>query len=69
MPGSANTGAIALATKKPGMALDLAMASQRLYPALTHELGMDLEYAKKLAQNILLTTLESMYERGVGEAP
>lgn len=33
------------------------------------DLGMDLEYAKKLAQNILLTTLESMYERGVGEAP
>ena len=41
---SANTGAIALATKKPGLALDLAMASQRLYAGLSRELGMDLEY-------------------------
>jgi glycine/D-amino acid oxidase-like deaminating enzyme len=42
---SANSGAIALATKKPGIALDLAMASQRLYPALAEELGTDVEYA------------------------
>lgn len=42
---SANSGAIAMATKKPGPALDLAMASQRLYPGLSAELGMDLEYA------------------------
>jgi sarcosine oxidase subunit beta len=42
---SANSGAIALATKKPGLSLDLAMASQRLYPALSTELGMDVEYA------------------------
>ena len=41
---AANTGAIALATKKPGAALDLAMASQRLYPGLASELGTDLEY-------------------------
>lgn len=42
---SANSGAIAMATKKPGLSLDLAMASQRLFPDLTAELGMDLEYA------------------------
>ena len=42
---SANSGAIAMATKKPGLSLDLALASQRLYPALGAELGMDLEYA------------------------
>ena len=42
---SANSGAIAMATKNPGPALDLAMASQRLYPELSAELGMDLEYA------------------------
>ena len=42
---SANSGAIALATKKPGLSLDLAMASQRLYPALSAELGIDVEYA------------------------
>jgi sarcosine oxidase subunit beta len=41
---SANSGAIAMATKKPGLSLDLAMASQRLYPALANELGMDVEY-------------------------
>ena len=34
---SANTGAIAMATKKPGPALDLAMASQRLYHGLSAE--------------------------------
>jgi sarcosine oxidase subunit beta len=42
---SANSGAIALATKRPGLSLDLAMASQRLYPSLSDELGMDIEYA------------------------
>jgi sarcosine oxidase subunit beta len=33
-----------MATKKPGLALDLAMASQRLYPGLAAELGRDVEY-------------------------
>lgn len=42
---SANSGAIAMATKKPGLSLDLALASQTLYPDLGAELGMDLEYA------------------------
>lgn len=42
---SANSGAIAMATKKPGLSLDLAMASQRLYPGLGDELGMDVEYS------------------------
>ncbi|MGZ8268998.1 MAG: NAD(P)/FAD-dependent oxidoreductase, partial [Burkholderiales bacterium] len=42
---SANSGAIAMATKKPGLALDLAMASQRLYPELGEALGADLEYS------------------------
>ena len=41
---SANTGAIALSTKKPGLALELAMASQRLYPGLAGEFGSDVEY-------------------------
>jgi glycine/D-amino acid oxidase-like deaminating enzyme len=41
---SANSGAIAMATKKPGLALDLAMASQRLYPGLKAELGSDVDY-------------------------
>lgn len=41
---SANSGAIAMATKKPGLALELAMASQRLYPGLKAELGSDVDY-------------------------
>lgn len=41
---SVNSGVISMATKKPGLSLDLAMASQRLYPALSAELGMDVEY-------------------------
>ncbi len=41
---SVNSGVISMATKKPGLALDLAMASQRLYPGLAAELGMDVEY-------------------------
>ncbi len=41
---SVNSGVISMATKKPGSALDLAMASQRLYPGLAAELGMDVEY-------------------------
>jgi glycine/D-amino acid oxidase-like deaminating enzyme len=41
---SVNSGVISMATKKPGAALDLAMASQRLYPELARELGMDIEY-------------------------
>lgn len=41
---SVNSGVISMATKKPGLSLDLAMASQRLYPALAAELGMDVEY-------------------------
>jgi len=41
---SVNSGVISMATKKPGLALDLAMASQRLYPGLCAELGADVEY-------------------------
>ena len=41
---SVNSGVISMATKKPGLSLDLAMASQRLYPGLRAELGMDVEY-------------------------
>ncbi len=33
------------------------------------DLGMNLDFAKRLAQNIMLTTLATLYERGVGEAP
>jgi glycine/D-amino acid oxidase-like deaminating enzyme len=41
---AANTGSINMATKKPGAALALGMASQRLYGGLAQELGRDLEY-------------------------
>jgi sarcosine oxidase subunit beta len=41
---AANTGSINMATKKPGIALSLGMASQRLYGGLAQELGCDLEY-------------------------
>jgi sarcosine oxidase subunit beta len=40
----ANPGAVNMITKKPGPALRLAQASQRLYPGLTEELGTDVEY-------------------------
>jgi hypothetical protein len=33
------------------------------------DLGMDFDYARHLAQKILITTLSTLYERGVGEAP
>jgi glycine/D-amino acid oxidase-like deaminating enzyme len=41
---AANTGSINMATKKPGAALALGMASQRLYSGLAQELGRDIEY-------------------------
>jgi glycine/D-amino acid oxidase-like deaminating enzyme len=41
---SANPGAVNMITKKPGPALDLAQASQRLYPGLSAELQTDVEY-------------------------
>jgi sarcosine oxidase subunit beta len=41
---SANSGVISMATKKAGLSLELAMASQRMYPGLSAELGMDVEY-------------------------
>jgi len=41
---SANSGVISLATKKPGPALDLALASQKLFTTLAADLGTDLEY-------------------------
>jgi glycine/D-amino acid oxidase-like deaminating enzyme len=42
---SANAGSINMATKKAGLTLDLAMASQRLYENLAAELRCDIEYA------------------------
>ena len=42
---AANAGSINMATKKPGFALALGMASQRLYSGLAQELGCDVEYA------------------------
>jgi len=42
---SANSGVISLATKKPGLALDLAIASQRMFEGLGRELGADVEYS------------------------
>lgn len=41
---AANSGVISLATKKPGLALDLALVSQRMFPGLSAELGYDVEY-------------------------
>lgn len=41
---AANSGVISLATKKPGLALDLALVSQQMFPALSAELGYDVEY-------------------------
>ena len=41
---SANPGAVNMITKKPGPALRLAQASQRLYPGLSEKLGTDVEY-------------------------
>lgn len=58
---STNTGAIAMATKKPGLALDLAMASQRLYPGLAAELGMDVEYMVEGNLIIAETETEAAY--------
>ena len=54
---SANSGAIAMATKKPGLALDLAMASQRLYPGLKAELGSDVDYV--VEGNLIIAETES----------
>lgn len=58
---STNTGAIAMATKKPGPSLDLAMASQRLYPGLAAGLGMDVEYAVEGNLIIAETETEAAY--------
>jgi sarcosine oxidase subunit beta len=41
---AANSGVISLATKKPGIALDLALVSQRMFPTLSAELDADVEY-------------------------
>ena len=41
---AANAGGINLATKKPGLAMQLGIASQRLYGGLAAELGTDLEH-------------------------
>jgi len=41
---SANPGAVAMATKSPGLALRMAQASQRLYENLSEEIGTDVEY-------------------------
>lgn len=42
---AANAGSINMVTKKPGLALALGMASQRLYMGLARELGCDIEYS------------------------
>src|SRR6185436_17841460 len=57
---AANSGAIALGTKKPGLALDLAMASQRLYAGLAAELGMDIEYI--VEGNLIIAETETEVE-------
>lgn len=58
---SVNSGVVSLATKKPGLALDLAQASQRLYPELGRELGADLEYVADGGMVIAETETEAAY--------
>lgn len=39
-------GYVAVSTKKPGLMMELALASKRLYPQLVKELGRDVEYVE-----------------------
>ena len=55
---SANPGAVNMITKKPGPALRLAQASQRLYPGLTEQLGTDVEY---LVTGTLIVVFGAIY--------
>lgn len=65
---AANTGAIALGTKKPGLALDLAMASQRLYPGLSAELDTDIEYLTEGSLIIAETETEAGFLEQLAQA-
>jgi glycine/D-amino acid oxidase-like deaminating enzyme len=58
---SANPGAVNMITKKPGPALALAQASQRLYPGLSEELGVDVEYAVSGTLIVAETEFEMEY--------
>lgn len=58
---SANPGAVNMITKKPGPALTLAQASQRLYPGLSEELGVDVEYAISGTLIVAETDFEMKY--------
>ena len=58
---SVNSGVISLATKKPGLALDLAQASQHLYADLGRELDADLEYVADGGMVIAETETEAAY--------
>jgi sarcosine oxidase subunit beta len=53
---SANPGAVNLITKKPGPALRLAQASQRLYASLSAEIGTDVEY--QVSGTLIVTETE-----------
>ena len=65
---AANSGVISMATKKPGLALDLAMSSQRLYPGLSAELGMDIDYLVQGNLIIAETETEAGFIEDLGKA-
>jgi sarcosine oxidase subunit beta len=58
---AANSGVISLATKKPGLALDLAIASQRMFPGLRADIDADVEYTVDGGLIIAETETESAF--------
>jgi glycine/D-amino acid oxidase-like deaminating enzyme len=62
---SANPGAVNMITKQPGPALALAQASQRLYPGLSEELGVDVEYEVTGTLIVAETEFEMEYCTGL----
>lgn len=58
---AANPGAVNMITKKPGPALALAQASQRLYPKLSEELDLDVEYDVSGTLIVAETDFEMQY--------
>lgn len=48
-------GYVAVSSKKPGLMMELALMSKRLYPALVHELPRDVEYVESGGMLLLET--------------
>ena len=57
-----------MATKKAGLSLELAMASQRMYPGLSAELGMDVEYLVQGNLIVAETETEAAYIEELAKA-